>query len=191
MKPSALCTLIFLVFTALFPPVYAEDRPAAEPDIADIIITTSDTHLLLFATVKNCFTPEMITGVRNGIPIIFDFQIELDQVRNNWFDSSLVKYDIVHTLTYDNLKEEYRLELSERPNSVITTKSLDKAKEIMAELNGIRIIERNILVPDAPYALRIKAVLEKNVLPLGMHHMLPFTSLWDFETDWRVVEFRY
>ena len=38
---------------------------------------------------------------------------------------------------------------------------------------------------------RIKATLAETTLPLGIHYILPFTSLWDFETDWRTVEFRY
>jgi hypothetical protein len=97
---------------------------------------------------------------------------------------------VTHTLTYDAIKEVYTVKLSEKKNPVITP-SQDKAKQVMAEINGLAVIKRSELIPDAPYALQLKATLVENTLPLGMHYVLPFTSLWNFETDWRTVEFRY
>jgi hypothetical protein len=178
-----------LIFIAVLscPVRAAEDR---EPAIDDIIITTSSTDLLLFATVKNGFTAEMLEGVRNGIPLTFSFDIQLDKVRSKWFDQTLVEMVVTHTLTYDAIKEVYTVKLSEKKNPVITP-SQDKAKQVMAEINGLAVIKRSELIPDAPYALQLKATLVENTLPLGMHYVLPFTSLWNFETDWRTVEFRY
>ncbi|MFP7755912.1 DUF4390 domain-containing protein [Thermodesulfobacteriota bacterium B35] len=193
MKPflsrrGVLPVLLLLLVLAL--PIPASSRQDRTPTISDIIITTSASDLLLFATVKNAFTPEMEKGVKNGIPISFSFQIELDKVRDFWPDSTLVEKEIIHRLTYDSLKEEYSVELGEKQRTE-TTRSLARAKQLMAELNGLRVIARKKLVPDASYILRIKATLVKTTLPLGMHYVLPFTSLWDFETDWRSIEFRY
>lgn len=179
-----------VLFVLFFPPpVMAEEE--VEANIADIIITTSKTHLLLFCTIKNSFTNEMVEGVRNGIPILFDFSIELEKVNNNWLDTTLMETTIQHTLTYDLLKEEYQITLQERDNKTVTTESIDKAMELMAEINGIKIIERNKLTPDTPYALHIKAKLAEKTLPMNMHYIIPFISLWNFETDWRTIEFRY
>ena len=179
-----------VLFVLFFPPpVMAEEE--VEANIADIIITTSKTHLLLFCTIKNSFTSEMVEGVRNGIPILFDFSIELEKVNNNWLDTTLMETTIQHTLTYDLLKEEYQITLQERDNKTVVTDSIDKAMELMAEINGIKIIERNKLTPDTPYALHIKAKLAEKTLPMNMHYIIPFISLWNFETDWRTIEFRY
>ncbi|WP_028584918.1 DUF4390 domain-containing protein [Desulfogranum mediterraneum] len=161
------------------------------PELKDIIVTTSNSELLLFATVANCFTPEMITGVQNGIPISFVFQVELSRERSSWFDATLVETVITHTMTYDSLKQQYQIQHSNRAGKLRTTRSLEEAKQLMAELNGIHVVPLTELEPESPYSLRLKATLEKNTLPLGIHYILPFTSLWDFETDWRTVEFRY
>jgi len=179
--------VLFVLFFA--PQVIADEK--AEANIADILITTSKTHLLLFCAIKNSFTPEMIKGARNGIPIIFDFFIELEKVKNNWPDTTLTALTVRHTLTYDSLKEEYHVVLQERENKTVTTESTDKAMELMAELNGKIIMDINELVPDAPYALHVKAKLAKKTLPMNIHYIIPFISLWDFETDWRTIEFRY
>ncbi|HHD63216.1 MAG TPA: hypothetical protein ENK96_02375 [Desulfobulbaceae bacterium] len=52
--------LFVAVFLLLSSPLHAKQKK--DPDLKDIIITTSDSHLLLFATVQNCFTKEMATA---------------------------------------------------------------------------------------------------------------------------------
>ena len=99
----------------------------AGPNITDIFITTSQTHLLLFCSIKNGFTQEMIEGVKNGIPITFTFLIELERTVKSWPDSTLAEMTIQHTLTYDTLKEQYQVTLPERSSGMVVTESLDKA----------------------------------------------------------------
>ena len=103
----------------------------------------------------------------------------------------MVDMQVFHTMTYDTIKQKYRIHRSNKPDNDLLTDSVTTAKATMAELSGIKIIPREQLQPDSPYSIGLKATLEKNTLPLGMHYVLPFTSLWDFETDWRTIEFRY
>jgi hypothetical protein len=161
-----------------------------EPVIDDIVITASNSKLLLFAAVKQCFTDEMLEGVRNGIPLTFRFDIELEKIRRNWFDATVIGHKINHTLSYDPLKEQYQVAFAEKDRPEVT-RSLQEAKRMMAELNGLEIFATKTLVSGAPYALSIKATLVENTFPLGMHSIIPFASLWNFETDWRIVEFSY
>ncbi|PID71525.1 MAG: hypothetical protein CSB34_06960 [Desulfobulbus propionicus] len=191
---NRICTqLIFLFFLLVLPAgiLIAEDTSSLEPELKDIIVTTSSTDLILFAAVKNSFTEQMINGVQNGIPITFTFYLKLEKLRSYWFDETLVDTSITHTMTYDSLKEEYTIARSNNNGKVKTTRSLDEAQQLMTELNSVHVVKLSELEPDAPYSLQLKAVLEKNTLPLGIHHVLPLTSLWDFETDWRAIEFRY
>lgn len=186
--PSRLRCLIFVFLLLLYSGARAEED---RPNIADIFITTSQTHLLLFCTVKNGFTQEMIEGVRNGIPVTFTYLIELEKVVRGWPDSTLVEMTIDHTLAYDSLKEQYRVTLPERGNDTVVTDSLEEAMSAMNELNGVKIINRAELEPDAPYALHVHATLAEKTLPLNMHYLVPFVSLWNFETETRTIEFRY
>lgn len=161
------------------------------PEIKDIIVTTSDVDLLLFATVKNSFTQEMLDDVKSGIPLEFTFNLELVKTSDHWLDTSLVETAVTHTLSYDPQQQEYRIAFSNQADKTVTTKDLEQAKQLMAELNGVKVITLSRLVPDAPYAIHFKVVLKKGSLPLGMQNILPFSSLWNFETDWRTIEFRY
>jgi len=185
-KLILLCGLILFSSPSL--PFAANEQ---NPEIKDIIVTTSDNDLLLFATVKNCFTQEMLDGVRNGIPIVFTYHLKLVKTSNNWIDTSLVESSVTHTMTFDSGKKEYRIAFSNQDGKSVTTGNLEQAKQLMAELNGIKVIALAQLVPAAPYAIHFKVTLKKGSLPLGMHRVIPFSSLWDFETDWRTIEFRY
>jgi len=182
--------LLFILFSCSFVPPMAAGQQK-DPDLKDIIITTSKSHLILFATVENGFTKEMLDGIHNGLPVTFTFHVELDKIRSAWFDSTLVDTTITHKLKYDSIKQEYSVIFSEKKGRTVTTRSLEEARQLMSELNGFPLIARNQLIADAPYALKIKATLAETTLPLGIHYILPFTSLWDFETDWRTIEFRY
>ncbi len=186
-RVQALILTLFLLLTPIN--VGAESQPEAE--IKDIIITTSNSHLLLFSSIENCFTREMLEGIHTGIPVTFTFSVDLDQVRDMWWDKTLISHSFHHTLTYDGLNEKYHITLSEKNDRTLTTDSLEKAKEMMVEVNGLNVIEINKLLPDQPYTLRIKARLAEKTLPLNIHYIVPFISLWDFETDWRTIEFRY
>ncbi len=185
-RPTLFFLFFFLQVFSL--PLFAQQNT---PDLKDIIITTSKSHLILFATVENGFTKDMLDGIRNGLPVTFTFHVELDKIRSAWFDSTLIDTTITHKLKYDSIKQEYSIIFSERNGQTVTTRSLKEAKQLMAELSGFPLIARNKLIADAAYALKIKATLAETTLPLGIHYILPFTSLWDFETDWRTVEFRY
>ena len=94
-------------------------------------------------------------------------------------------------IKYDNLKTIYEVRLSEQDNKVITVKSFDEAKKLMAEVVALKITPLSNLEKGGRYQLRMMAELDKIILPLYLHNVLFFLSLWDFETDWKMIEFRY
>lgn len=161
------------------------------PHFTDIIVTTSDTHLLLFGELRNSLTSEMIDGLHSGIPVQFSFFVELEIIEKNWFNKELNKIEFSHALRYDTLKQLYTVETAEISKKIHTTASLDEAITLLNEINGLKIVDLAELEPDQTYRLRIKADLYKKTLPLSIHTIIPFVSWWDLNTDWYTVEFIY
>lgn len=157
----------------------------------DITITTSSSHFLLFGVIKNDKYQELEQALHSGIPMKFTFLIELMRTRDNWPDEELVSMEFTHTLKYDTLKENYQLKLEEQKNRMFTYSSLEKAMEVMNEINGLKVIELSELQPDSSYELRMKAKLYEKTLPMNLHYVIPFISMWDIETDWFTIEFTY
>lgn len=180
-----LCQLLFL------PAYTAEAEEDKEPHFSDLIITTSKAHLLLFALVNNSTNEDIVQGLHNGLPISFHFFIELYKIEKNWPDLQLVNVEITHTLTYDTLQENYRVVTTEKKQKVETFASLNDALQLMNEINGLQVIDLSLLVPDTSYQLRLKADLYEKSLPMNLHHVVPFISMWDLKTDWHTIEFTY
>lgn len=181
---------LFLFVLAIF---WGGGQPALAQNatIEELIVTNSSTDLLLFLTVNNAFTKQMEEGIRNGIPVAFNFYVKLEKKRSTWMNQELVSLRFDHTLSYDTLKEEYSIVRSEVAGQIFRTKSLAEAKKAMAQLNGPPVSPLKALLPEAGYLLRVKAKLAEKTLPLYAHYVIPFWSLWDFETEWYTVEFRY
>jgi len=161
------------------------------PQINDIIVTNNQESLLVYFYTKGCFTPEMNKAIQNGVPTTFTFLIELYKPRPFWPNKKLAALKLHHTIKYDSLRDEYQVTLSERGNQTFIVKEYAKAQEMMADVSNVQVIPLENLERNSQYLLRIKAELNKVKLPLYLHYVLFFVSLWDFQTDWHVVEFIY
>ena len=61
----------------------------------------------------------------------------------------------------------------------------------MSDLSGLKVLALKELEKGSQYQLRAKAQMSKVTLPLHLHNVLFFLSLWDFETDWYAIDFIY
>jgi hypothetical protein len=179
--------LLLFCFLLSFP----SPLQAAEATLSDIIVTNTQKDLLVFFDIKGCFTREMEEAILNGIPTTFTIVIKLYRTRTAWPDASIASITLEHTIKYDSLKNEFRVTRSEDDNAELVIKDFEAAKKAMAEIKNIRIVPLKELQDRGKYQLRVKAELEKVRLPLYLHYVLFFVSLWDFETDWYTVDFIY
>ena len=186
-RPIRRCLYLFIVCLL----VLASPARGQGAAIKDMVVVNSSSRLLLYLTVVNAFTDDMEKGIQNGIPATFTFYVELYRERKGWLDNELASHTFTRTLTYDNLKEEFRVAFAERENRTVTVKTLAEAKALMTELNGYPVAPLGRLSPGSSYQLKVKASLAKKTLPLYFHYLIPFWRLWDFETDWHSLEFRY
>lgn len=173
----------------------AAPSPANEPRqkafIKELTATTSATHILLFGTLENSFNPEMIDTLHSGIPLKFSFFVELYRKTEKWPGEQVVVSHFQHILTYDTLKENYRVTLEEDNNRILLYKSLTEAENVVNEINGARVVKLSQLLPDNTYKLKIRAELHQKTLPLSLHNVLPFLAWWDVATDWQSIEFKF
>jgi len=166
-------------------------RPAQanKATIEDIILTMTSDDLLLYCTVKNCFTEEMNRAILKGVPTTFTFHIQLHKKIRFFFDKKLADMKINHTIKYNALKNEFALSLDGNPGTSTTVKEFFKAKSLLTEVNGLKLVSLDDIERGKKYRVRIKAALNKVRLPFYLHYVLFFVSLWDFETDWHQVLF--
>ena len=185
LKPLALSLLFCLLLQ------FPSPLQATEATLSEIIVTNTQDDLLVFFDIEGSFTREMEEAILNGIPATFNVIIRLYRTRMIWFDASISSIRLQHTIKYDSLKNEFRVTRSQDPENELITKDFEEAKRAMTEIRNIEVIPLKKLELGARYQLRVKAELEKVRLPLYLHYVLFFVSLWDFETDWYTVDFTY
>jgi hypothetical protein len=185
------CAFLLLATLILAAGESTASEPVSGPHFTDIIVTTSDTHLLFFGELKNSMTPEMIQGLHSGIPLTFSFFVELERVKPNWPDQQIATMEFSHSLGYDTLKQLYTIETEELSKKSHTVKTLDEALPLINEINGLKIVKLDELEPDQTYRLRVRADLHKKTLPFKLRTVVPFVSWWDLKTDWHSIEFMY
>ena len=164
---------------------------AQDAMLTNITVSNSQDDLLLFLNLEGAFREEMKQAILSGAPSTFSFFAKLNRVRGLWFDQAVADIEVTHTIIYDNLKKEFTVTRSWKDNNPEVTKSFDEAKKWMTEIDSLKIIPLNRLDKGEQYQLRVKAEVSKKTLPLYLHYILFFVSLWDFETDWYTIDFTF
>jgi len=165
--------------------------PAQQAYLSDIVVTNTRDHLLVYFTVNGCFTPDMNAAIDSGIETTFTFFVKLYERRSLLWDRNLADIEFRRTLKYDNLKGTYEITLSEENNKTVTVNNFEQAKKLMSEVVALKVVPMNRMKEGFRYQVQMMAQLDKIKLPFYLHHVLFFLSLWDFETDWYAVDFRY
>ena len=159
--------------------------------IVDFLLSTNENNLLVYFKITDCFTKKMDEAIMAGIPATFYFDIELSEKRPFWFNKTVSRLEIRHTLKYDTVKNIYFVKYSESNKEQLEFQDYESARHAMEDLSGVKIIPLDALQEDLTYFLNIKAKLDRIRLPLSLEHFFVFVSLWDFETDNYIHSFIY
>jgi hypothetical protein len=176
-----LLLLIFFQGTAL----------SQDAALTNIVVNNTRDDLLLYLEVEGAFRENMGKAIMNGVPASFSFYVILYRDRDFWMDEKIIEIDVTHTIKYNNIKKEYTINRSWEDGNPVVTKSFQEAKKLMSEIKGMHIISLSKLIKGEQYQIKAKAELSKIELPLYLHYVFFFMSLWDFETGWYTVDFKY
>jgi hypothetical protein len=179
-KPIMLLTGFFACYLFLVFPLSSYSRDAR---IADVVVTTSGDHIMVYARGTNCFTKRMESAILAGVPTTFTFILDLYKERANWFDDKISSMVVKQTIKYDNVKKIFYIS-SSGTQKESEFQEFDGARKAMSELDGVVVASLKDLQKDSSYYVMIKVKLDKIRLPMHMEYVLFFVSLWDFETDW-------
>jgi hypothetical protein len=181
------CLLLMMILWAS----WAVPAMAKEAYLSDFVVTNTRDHLLIYFTVNNCFNPEMNNAIESGIETTFTFFVHLYEKRDLIWDKKIAALEVNHTIKYDSLKKTYSVRFSENNNREVMARTFEEAKKLMAEIVALKVIPMHQLKKGKRYQLQMMAQLDKIRLPFYLHYVFFFLSLWDFETDWYAVDFRY
>ncbi|MBF0117346.1 MAG: DUF4390 domain-containing protein [Desulfobacterales bacterium] len=164
---------------------------AQDAKLTNIIVTNTADDLLIYLNVEGAFKDEMEKAILSGVSATFSFLIKLDRIRSFFPDKEVVDIKVSHAIKYNSLKKEFIVTRSWENNKPFITSSFKDAQKFISEINGLRIVPVYMLEKGRQYQISVKAELSKVKLPLYLHYIFFFVSLWDFETDWYTIDFVY
>jgi hypothetical protein len=182
--------LVLLVFVWVLPaasPAHAQQ----EARLSDIVVTNTAEHLIVYFTVEDCFTAEMLEAIESGLPTTFTFYIRLYERRDFWWDRQMTELEVRHTVRFDQLKKHYEVTRSDGTGEVVNVQDFDEVRRLMSEVAALPVVPLDRLQKGGRYQLQMMAEMDKIRLPLYLHYVFFFLSLWDFKTDWYTVNFLY
>lgn len=179
-------TFVFIVIALS---AFGGDAISGEPSIDDLAIALNENMEVSFSII-NCCTGELEEALRSGVPTTFTFRIKVYLVRSLWLDKKMASRKFKHHVKYDNITKEYQFHFEENKHS-LSVKDFERAKELMAKVNGVKLLPTSRLEKGRTYYIDVKAELDPVRLPLGLQHIFFFLSFWDVETDWLRYEFTY
>lgn len=159
--------------------------------IEDIVVTNTRDSLLVYFTVTNCFTDEMVRAIENGIPTSFLFFIKLYRKRSLWWDKEIASLTITHEIKYDNLRRVYAVKRSDDEEAAVQVTDFEQAKKLMSEIVAVKLADLSILERGNRYRVSMMVEMDKIQLPFPLHYIFFFVRLWDFKTPWYNMEFLY
>ncbi len=185
MAPHLIVSLFLII--SLFP-VHVQ---AGKASLEKIRVDNTQDHLLINFRVVDCFTEDMKKAIDNGIDTTFTFFIKLYEVKNLWWDKKIADLKVSHHITYDSLKKIYLVRTSQDNDKAVIVEDFGKAKIFMSKIVDLQVAELGEFNEGRRYKISMMAELDKIRLPFYLHYVLFFLSLWDFETDWYTVDFKY
>lgn len=183
LKTTIIC---LIVATLICPPVLASDAR-----LENMIISNSDKDLLVHVNAEGAFTEEITEAVMSGVSTTFSYIITLHRIRPLWINEKISSVEVDHTIKYNHLKKEFTVTRSWSDAPPVITTSFEEAQSLMTQIDKLNVAPLESLVKGESYQLKAKAMLSKFTLPLYLHYILFFMSLWDFETDWYAINFQY
>ena len=157
-----------------------------EPELRRIVVTGDEGRLLLSATVQDALNGRLRQELAEGEEITFVFSVELSR-KGGLFEDSVRKFTVSLSLRRDAGRGDYVFTPAGDGAGQRRTASLREAEQWMASLSRVPVTELAALEADAPYAIRIQAVLKRGVPVLG--RLVP--AFGGIQTARRTIEFRY
>jgi hypothetical protein len=160
-------------------PVHAE--PAFKIKHAETILV--DKVYNINASIEFEFSDEALGALKNGVPLIILFDIEVEKKRNWWINKNVATLEQGYLLLYHALSKKFVLH-NLNSGTQENYSSLDSALYALGNIQQLPILDADLLEKDADYIFRLKSFLDIESLPPPMRPLAYVSSEWQLESDW-------
>jgi hypothetical protein len=137
----------------------------------------------LEARLQLILSAEALDALNSGVPLTIELNIEVIRVRGLWVDDEEAVLTVTYELEYRPLSQRYILRnLNSGDQSSFAT--LYSALNNLGRIQSLPVIDDALLVPDASYRLRLRALLSTRQYPAPLRILFFWRSQWQLQSDW-------
>ncbi len=151
-------------------------------------VRSASTELLdgvhvLDARLQLVLSSEALAALNSGVPLTIELQIQLIRERRLYLDSLDAELEVRYVLEYRPLSQRYivRNVNSGDQDSFAT---LYSALNNLGRIQRLPVIDDALLVPDRPYRVRLRAMLQTQQYPAPLRMLFFWRSQWQLQSEW-------
>jgi len=161
---------------------FADESGGAAVD--EVSLRREKDILLVDFSVKNAISTQLTETLDSGLPVRFVYNVRLVRKAGALTSGTLSNIKFERVLEKDNLKNRYRISEKSETSDV---GDLNSAVGSLCRVVGLEVAPLLDILPEKKYQVEIQVKLEEFRLPFHLHQLLPFLSLWDQTTPWKIV----
>ena len=177
--------LAALSLMALFAPVRAQIEPPQEGffDVRSAATAmVGDVHELE-ARLQLILSVEANDALSSGVPLTIELNIEVIRIRRFLPDDLEAELTVTYELEYRPLSQRYivrNLNSGEQESFATLYSALNN----LGRIQGLPVIDDALLVPNANYRMRMRALLSTRQYPAALRILFFWRSQWQLQSDW-------
>jgi hypothetical protein len=152
--------------------------------ISNLVVTNSDSVLLVNLVLLGAMPDGIVEGLGTGIPAAVRFQLELWQYSSWWVDRRVVAKLVERQVVYDVLTKEFRVSAVQgEEREPYVTRDVWEAERVLSEIRAFKLTPLGHLNLDELYYVRVRAEVRSGAPDSSVSRILPFVSS-RAETPW-------
>lgn len=146
-------------------------------------LTAQDEDYVLSADIQYRLSPRAIEALKNGVPLFWAVDIEINRRRDFWWDERVAAKKLRFKIQYQALLNVYRVYNQDNGDGG-NFSSLAAALDALSSIHYVPILKQSALRDDERYQAGLRVVFDRELLPLPLRSFSYLNPQWYLSSDW-------
>ncbi|MDH5621552.1 MAG: DUF4390 domain-containing protein [Gammaproteobacteria bacterium] len=137
----------------------------------------------LDARLQLVLSSEALAALESGVTLTIEMQLQVIRVKKYLVDSVDAELAVRYELEYRPLSQRYIVRNLNSGNQD-TFATLYSALNSLGRVQGLPVIDDALLLPDRPYRLRLRAMLNTQQYPATLRLLFFWRGQWQLQSEW-------
>jgi hypothetical protein len=177
--------LLAAAFCFLAAAVVAQDAIDREGyfEVRSATTSLNDGVHHLDARLQLVLSSEALDALNSGVPLTIELQVQLIRSRRLYPDATDAELAVRYELEYAPLRQRYIVRnLNSGDQDSFAT--LYSALNNLGRVQQLPVVDDALLVPDRPYRVRLRAMLQTQQYPAPLRILFFWRSQWQLQSEW-------